>query len=185
LAEEARRRQQVEAQLAQMQTQQMQAQLQASLADENLDDNQRAAMIRQMAAQMASTEALGLAQGWRQWEQHVTSEAEKAGLDAGEFDPYAYQGEQGRVAFERDLAAKKAAKLEKENSALKQSAAPETIAKLVQQEVAKLLQAQGLNAVDTGQKATPAAADSWERDKELLRRGKLKPGDLAKKYGRE
>jgi hypothetical protein len=187
LAEERNRRLQAEqalqAQAAQQQAAYMQAQLQAGLADENLDDAGRAQLVRQMATQMASQEALGLAQGWRAWEQHVQSEVSKAGLDVTEFDPFSYQGEPGRVAFERDLAAKRALKLEQERDDLRQAAAPETIAKMVQAEVAKFLQAQGLNQVDTGKGALPASTDSWERDRELLRQGKLPRGYLAKKYG--
>jgi hypothetical protein len=190
-AEAERRRQQAEqalqaqqAQLAAIQAQQMQAQLTAQLNDENLEPQQRVQLVNQMADQMASQRALGMAQGWRQWEQHVKSEVAAAGLDVDAFNPFAYEGEEGRLAFERDLAAQKAVRLERERDALKEAASPASISRLVQEAVAKILQAQGLNQVDTGQGATPAAADSWERDKELLRQGRLKPGDLAKKYGR-
>ncbi len=186
IAESARRAARAESelqaqrdQLAAIQAERTQAQLQAQLEDED-DPGKRQQIIDQIASQRAMT----MAQGWRQWESYVKSQAAAAGLSPDEFDPYQYQGEQGRVAFERDMHAKARAKLEQEREELRKATAPEAIDEIVKRKVAEAMQRQGLNTVDLGEGA-PVAPDTWARDVALLRQGKLPRGALAKKYGKE
>lgn len=163
-------------QLAAIQAERAQAQLQAQLEDED-DPGKRQQIIDQIASQRAMT----MAQGWRQWESYVKSQAAAAGLSPDEFDPYQYQGEQGRVAFERDMHAKARAKLEQEREELRKATAPEAIDEIVKRKVAEAMQRQGLNTVDLGEGA-PVAPDTWASDMQKLRAGKLPPGYMAQKY---
>lgn len=182
LAEANRERQRLEMQSQQWAAQQAQAQMAAlsGQLNEVEDDAERQVLIDQMA----SLKAMQQMTEWQRWQTHVNQRVAAEGLEVAEFNPLAYQGEAGALQFELDVAAKKAAKLERELAAAKKAADPEAIEALVQRKIAQALQAQGFNQADLGggpQK--PVDTDSWERDKRLLQQGKLPRGYMAKKYG--
>lgn len=164
----------------QLQQQQMQ-QLAASL-DEYADPAQKQAAIDQIAAVRGMT----YARQWQQWAQHVTEQAQAAGLDPKDFDPMQYQGAEGRIQFERDLYARKAERLERERKQLEAQANPDAIAKIVQREVAKLAQQQGLNYAETGspREGAPPDDEAWERDVQLVQTGRMSPDQYLKKWGK-
>lgn len=183
LAQANQDRQRLEMERQQWQAQQAQAQMSALSAqlDEADDPAERQAMIDQMA----SLRAMQQMTEWQRWQTHVNQRVAAEGLEVAEFNPLAYQGEAGALQFELDVAAKKTAKLERDLAAAKKAADPETLAELVQRQVAKALQAQGFNQADLGggpQKSVDSA-DQWERDKRLLQQGKLPRGYMTKKYG--
>ena len=133
VAAERRKRSELERQWQEQQQllqQQQVTQLRRQL-DETADDDQRGAIIEQIAAYRGQS----IAQQWLQWEQHKRSRIEEEGLEQS--DPRfqkQYQGNEGAWQFERDLLAASKEKLALENAALKKAASPQTIEELVKKQ---------------------------------------------------
>jgi hypothetical protein len=163
-----------------------QAQEQAALQnlkvqlDSTDDDTQRQNYIKQMAA----IEARGMYEQERLWGQHVAERVQAEGLDLADFNPLKYRGNEGALVFERDLALKTKAKLQDEIKATREAASPDTIAKLVQAELAKALRAKGVDA-STDASAPGATVDTdaaWQRDLALHQTGRMSNEEFLKRW---
>lgn len=155
-------------------------QLQAHLQNTD-DDGERQRAIQEMAA----IQGQGYYQRERAWAKHVETRVSEEGLDASDFDPTRYRGEAGALQFERDVAQAAKEKLKKELAEAKRASAPETVANIVKQEVAKALRAQGVDAsVETSAPAGTVDREANKaRDQRLLQTGKLSPEIYHKRYG--
>ena len=154
--------------------------LQAQLSDAD-DDNQRAALIEQMAA-IRSQEYVSRE---RRWAEHVRARAEEEGLDAAAFEPTRYRGEAGALEFERDVAAAAKDKLRKELQDAKKASSPEALAAVIRAEVAKALRTKGVDAaVETAAPGgAPADDDSaWLRDFQQVQSGRMTETQFKKRH---
>ncbi len=152
--------------------------LQQQINSPDVADDDRARAVDQLAKLGAYNEF----QRWQQWQKHVAARVKEAGLDPDEFDATHYSGQAGAVQFERDLAAAEATKAKKELAKVKGELAG--VSEQVKREVAKALQAQGMNVVDADQPMRGGTdTDAMQRDIALLQSGRLAPERFAKKWG--
>jgi hypothetical protein len=183
LADEQRRRAELEAVAEQSRQQQAQAQL--AQLERLLDETEDPAEQRRIYSQMANLRAADEVAAWQRWIAHVAQQAMANGLDPKQFDPMSYQGPAGAMQFERDLAAAKAKKLEQEVEAARKAASPESIDEVVRRKLAQAMQQQGLNTVDLAQPKTAPVntTDAWQRDAAALQAGRLDPATFIKRWG--
>ncbi len=149
--------------------------------NETVDDDQRGALIENIAALRGQS----IAQQWLQWESHKKARIEEEGLDpADDRFQKQYVGSEGGLQFERDLLAASKERLTKENAELKKAASPSTIQELVRQELARALHDEGLDYTDTGTGGAANADDAaLQRDIAALNAGRMKAAAFAKKWG--
>jgi hypothetical protein len=145
------------------------------------DDSERTRAIEEMAAIRGQS----YAQAERAWAKHVATRVNDAGLDPDDFEPTRYRGQEGATQFERDVAQAAMEKLKKELLEARKAAAPDAVANIVKQELAKALRDRGVDAsVDTS--APTSAGDptaNKARDQRLLQTGRLAPEIYHKRYG--
>jgi hypothetical protein len=154
--------------------------LQAQLTETD-DDNQRAALIEQMAA-LRSQEYVSRE---RKWAEHVRTRAEEEGLDSTAFEPTRYRGEAGALEFERDVAAAAKDKLRKELQDAKKASSPEALAQIIRAEVAKALRTKGVDtAVETAAPggAGPDEDATWARDFQQVQTGRMTETQFKKRH---
>lgn len=171
----------LEQQIAQQQQVAAQAQLQQLHAQLNqtYDDGEK----QQLIEQIADVRAYGKFEQWRAWNDYTAKRIKDEGLDPEDFANKQYQGDQGAVEFERDVAQAAKKKLAAEAAEYKKAASADTIKKLVAEQVARALQAQGLNATDLSEPETSTDRDAErDRDDARLQRGVMSPDAYAKKW---
>lgn len=182
VADERRQREELQAQIEAREQQQLADQQRAleHALDESVDPDEQRRIVRQLADMQAAASYAA----WQKWDTHVRKRVAEEGLDMTGFDPRSYSGTTGAAQFERDLATRKAAKLQAEIETYRRAADPANIAKLVQEQVAKALQGAGMNEVDTAVPSTPVnTGASWQRDLALLQQGKMSGQEFKKRWG--
>lgn len=182
LAAERKERERLQAQIEQREREAQETQrraLEQAIEDATDPDEQR-----RYVKQLAELQAAESYAAWQKWDAHVRQRVTEEGLSIADFDPRAYSGPTGAAQFERDLATKKAAKLQSELETYKRAADPAAIQKMVQEQVAKIMQGAGMNTVDTATPATPVdAGASWQRDLALFQTGKMSRTEFSKRWG--
>jgi hypothetical protein len=139
----------------------------------------------QAARQLGIVEAEHHSRRMQEWQRYMQGRISEEGLDPSD-QRFAkvYSGDVGGAQFEADLASAKAAKWQREAEAAKQAASPENIAKVVQQQVARALAAQGF---DTHDLSTPAGTaprdDEFAADVKKLQSGAMSNTRFYKKWG--
>jgi hypothetical protein len=182
VAEERRQREALEMQMRQQQLQALEQQEQAlARAVEEADDpGQQRYYTDQLAQLRAAKQYAALVE----WDNYVRNRATEEGLNPFDFDPRRYSGPSGAAQFERELASAKHARVQAELAESKKAASPASIQKMIDEAVAKRLQAAGLNAVDMAQPVTPVnASGSWARDLALLQSGKMSGAEFKRRHG--
>lgn len=182
LAAERRERERLQTQMEQREREAQEAQRKA--LEQAIEDSSDPDEQRRYVRQLAELQAAESYAAWQKWDAHVRQRVTEEGLSIADFDPRSYSGATGAAQFERDLATKKAAKLQGELETYKRAADPASIEKMVAEKVAKALQGAGMNTVDTASPATPVnAGASWQRDLALLQSGKMPAKEFSKRWG--
>ena len=185
LAAEQRARREVEERAAEIQRRaddERATLLKASLANDNLEADQR----QQIAEEFAALRGASYFNQMRRWEQYKVDTIRAEGLDPSDQRlNKKYEGELGAAQFKADLAQAALEQQRLENKRLSALSDPAAVSKIVQAELAKLAQANGLNIADVGGQGAGigGSEDDMQRDINRLQMGQMDRRAFAKKWG--